>query len=105
MATSVNRAVPDPVSFWPKPSQPSSLPPSPDPFRSPDVADDSTTTARTPDAAKMHADDCARARKAGKTCVLDMGGEDIESDTPTAGGSAIAVSIRPTYSFTLNVSF
>jgi len=46
---------------------------------------------RTPDAAKMHADDCARARKAGKTCVLDMGGEDIETSTPTAGGSAIGI--------------
>src|SRR5689334_14349777 len=35
------------------------------------AADDSKP--KTPDAAKMHADDCERARNAGKTCVLDMG--------------------------------
>jgi hypothetical protein len=53
------------------------------------AADDAPV--KTPDAVKMHADDCARARNAGKTCVLDMGGEDIESQAPTAGGSAIGI--------------
>ena len=28
------------------------------------------------------ADDCARARAQGKTCVLDISGEDIEGDKP-----------------------
>lgn len=30
------------------------------------------------DPSKMHTDDCARARKLGKTCVLDIPAEDIE---------------------------
>jgi hypothetical protein len=53
------------------------------------AADDAPS--QTPDATKMHGDDCARARKAGKTCVLDMGGEDIESPVATPGGTAIGV--------------
>jgi hypothetical protein len=39
----------------------------------------------------MKNDDCARARKANKPCVLDMGGEEIESSAPTAGGAAIGI--------------
>lgn len=47
---------------------------------------------RTPDVSKMITDDCARARKAGKPCVINMGeGESIEAQTPTAGGSAIGI--------------
>ncbi len=38
----------------------------------------------TPDVQKMAGDDCARARKAGKTCVLDMGAQDVAGDSPTA---------------------
>jgi hypothetical protein len=34
--------------------------------------------ADTPDAQKMNTDDCARARKQNKTCVLDMGTETLE---------------------------
>jgi hypothetical protein len=34
--------------------------------------------ADTPDAHKMNNDDCSRARKQGKTCVLDMGTETLE---------------------------
>jgi hypothetical protein len=46
----------------------------------------------TIDASKMANDDCARARKANKTCVIDMGkGDDIEGNSPTAGGSAIGI--------------
>ena len=37
----------------------------------------------------MHTDDCARARKLGKTCVLDMKGDSIKGNSPTAGGTAI----------------
>jgi hypothetical protein len=42
-----------------------------------------------PDISKMKNDDCARARKANKTCVLDMGGENLEGEKVTATGSAI----------------
>lgn len=37
------------------------------------------------DVTKMVTDDCARARKAGKTCVLDVAAEDVGGTTPTAG--------------------
>ena len=48
--------------------------------------------ADTPDAQRMKTDDCARARKQNKTCVLDMGkGDDIQGNSPTAGGSAIGI--------------
>jgi hypothetical protein len=42
-----------------------------------------------PDVSKMKSDDCARARKANKTCVLDMGGENLEGEKVTATGSAL----------------
>ena len=53
------------------------------------AAADDNATPRTPDADKMHADDCARARKAGKTCVLDMGGEDIGGKVVTPPGVTV----------------
>ena len=34
--------------------------------------------ASSSDSLKMHTDDCARARKLGKTCVLDIPAEEIE---------------------------
>jgi len=37
------------------------------------------------DVTRMVTDDCARARKAGKTCVLDVAAEDVGGTTPTAG--------------------
>ncbi len=37
------------------------------------------------DVTKMVTDDCARARKAGKTCVLDVAAEEVGGTTPTAG--------------------
>lgn len=50
------------------------------------------TASRAPDVAQMRTDDCARARKAGKLCVINMGeGESIEASTPTAGGAAIGI--------------
>ena len=36
----------------------------------------------TPDVQKMAADDCARARKLNKTCVLSIESEIIDGDTP-----------------------
>jgi len=45
----------------------------------------------TPDVSKMKTDDCARARKANKTCVLDMGGESVEGDVIKPTGEGIDV--------------
>jgi hypothetical protein len=46
--------------------------------------------SRTPDVRAMHVDDCARARKANKPCVIDMGkAEDVVGDTSVASGSVV----------------
>ena len=37
------------------------------------------------DVTKMVTEDCARARKAGKTCVLDVPPEDVGGSAPAAG--------------------
>lgn len=55
------------------------------------VATADTKKPATPDASRMATDDCARARKQNKTCVIDMGKEDIQGSTPTAGGAAIGI--------------
>lgn len=55
------------------------------------VATADTAKPQTPDATKMASDDCARARKQNKTCVLDMGKEEVTGSTPTAGGAAIGI--------------
>jgi hypothetical protein len=34
----------------------------------------------------MKTDDCAKARKAGRQCVLDMGAEDVHGTTPSKDG-------------------
>jgi hypothetical protein len=47
--------------------------------------------ADTADVSKMKSDDCARARKQNKTCVLDMGKEDIEGGAPTATGTSVGI--------------
>jgi hypothetical protein len=39
-----------------------------------------------PDVETMATDDCAKARKAGKTCVLKIEDETITGGTPTHGG-------------------
>ena len=44
-------------------------------------ADPSPATAVT----RMVTDDCARARKAGKTCVLEVPAEDVGGTSPAAG--------------------
>jgi hypothetical protein len=47
---------------------------------------------RATDVSQMRNDDCARARKANKPCVLNIDdGSEIEGNAPTAGGSAIGV--------------
>jgi hypothetical protein len=50
------------------------------------LADD---TSRTPDVQTMATDDCAKARKAGKTCVLSItDDDDIIGNTPTYGDTS-----------------
>lgn len=49
------------------------------------------TDATRTDVTKMVTDDCARARKAGKTCVLDVPPEDVNGQTPTAGDVGIRI--------------
>ena len=44
----------------------------------------STLADPRPDASRMVTDDCALARKAGKTCVLDVPAEDVGGRVPTA---------------------
>ncbi len=43
------------------------------------------------DGRQLAADDCTRARAAGKTCVLDVAAEDVGGAAPTAGGTSVAV--------------
>jgi hypothetical protein len=58
------------------------------------TADDKT---RTPDVRQMHTDDCAKARAANKTCVIDMGkGEDVNGKTVVPNGiGASAIVFKP----------
>lgn len=44
---------------------------------------------KTADVQVMATDDCARARKAGKTCVLTIEGEDIGVDRPSTDETAL----------------
>lgn len=47
--------------------------------------------SRTADATKMATDDCARARKQNKTCVLKMESTDINGGVPTASGTGVGI--------------
>ncbi|HEY5945713.1 MAG TPA: hypothetical protein VIV40_09490 [Kofleriaceae bacterium] len=47
--------------------------------------------ADTPDAQKMNTDDCARARKQNKTCVLDMGTETLEGTVGKGDGEKVDI--------------
>lgn len=40
---------------------------------------------------QKHSDDCAAARKANKTCVLDMGKEELTADKPVGEGIGVGV--------------
>jgi hypothetical protein len=42
-------------------------------------------------AEQKHSDDCAAARKANKTCVLDMGKEELTADKPVGDGIGVGV--------------
>jgi hypothetical protein len=60
------------------------------------LAEPSSQTDVTRDVTKMVTDDCARARKAGKTCVLEVPPEDVGGQTPTAGDVGVrALRFRP----------
>jgi hypothetical protein len=48
-----------------------------------------SSTVQIKDAKQMVTDDCAKARKAGRTCVLDMGTEDVKGGVPTSTGTSI----------------
>jgi hypothetical protein len=45
----------------------------------------------TKSAAQKHTDECAAARKANKTCILDMGKEELTGDKPVGTGVGVAV--------------
>lgn len=45
----------------------------------------------TADVSKMATDDCARARKAKKDCVLSMDAHEVGGDTPRATGTTVTV--------------
>lgn len=47
------------------------------------------SSQKTVDVRTMASDDCARARKMGKTCVLDIGEESIEGQVATGTGEGI----------------
>lgn len=55
------------------------------------VATADTKTA--PDVQKMKTDDCERARKANKTCVLTIEDEQIEGGRPTIDDTALVLPI------------
>lgn len=56
------------------------------------AAADPAPPTRNADAATMHTDDCARARKQNKTCVIDMGkADDITGEKPFATGSSVGL--------------
>ncbi len=48
-------------------------------------------SSKTTDATKMASDDCARARKNNKTCVLDMGKEEVTGGVVTPTGTAVGL--------------
>jgi hypothetical protein len=52
---------------------------------------DPAATPKAPDAKQMHADDCAKARAAGRTCVLDMGPETVNGTTIVPNGLVTSV--------------
>jgi hypothetical protein len=56
-----------------------------------DPAAKAPVPTKNADATQMHAEDCARARALNKTCVLDIGTEEIAGEAPTAGGSAVSI--------------
>ncbi|MDQ3339268.1 MAG: hypothetical protein M4D80_29240 [Myxococcota bacterium] len=59
--------------------------------------------ADTPDVHKMASDDCARARKANKTCVLTIDNEIIDGDKPVSTESQISVTTFITHASLITI--
>ena len=59
--------------------------------------------ADSPDVHKMAADDCARARKQNKTCVLTIDSEVIDGDKPVSTESQISVPMFITHSSLITI--
>lgn len=55
------------------------------------LASADTAKPQTTDATKMASDDCARARKQNKTCVLDMGKEEVTGGVVTPTGTSVGL--------------
>lgn len=51
----------------------------------------STLADPRPDASRMVTDDCALARKANKTCVLDVPAEDVGGKVPAVDGLGVLI--------------
>ena len=58
------------------------------------VADPAPTPSAADRATRLAEDDCARARRAKKICVLSMGSEGLEGGVPAREGAIIAISDR-----------
>ncbi len=57
----------------------------------------------TPDVQKMSRDDCARARRENKTCVLTIEDEKVEGGRPTAGETTILVNQFPNHASLIRI--
>ncbi|HEX4454574.1 MAG TPA: hypothetical protein VH143_27120 [Kofleriaceae bacterium] len=64
---------------------------------------DPAAKPKLPDAKQMHADDCAKARAANRTCVLDMSGETVDGAGVTPNGSTTTVIRFPPNSSLIHV--
>ncbi|MBA3394688.1 MAG: hypothetical protein H0T89_18725 [Deltaproteobacteria bacterium] len=71
------------------------------PFVAPALAD----PAPTPDVKKMASDDCARARKLNKTCVLSIEDEQIDGTSPTAGEPPISVTTHINHASLIRIRY
>ncbi len=60
------------------------------------AADSKAEPAKDRDAKQLVTDDCAKARKAGRTCVIDMGKEEVEGVVGKGDGHQITgITFKP----------
>lgn len=57
----------------------------------PAIAAADPQASKATDVQQMKTDDCARARKLNKTCVLDMKGEDVEGGVSRGDGEKVDI--------------
>jgi hypothetical protein len=62
-----------------------------------------SSIARADDVVRMHQDDCAAARKAGKTCILDIIPEDVDGKVPTHTEINVSVLQTGTHSSLIHI--